>query len=48
MCIRDSTVLGQSGAGGFSGAVYAQNAGIDRAKKGTITVADIKNFVRTA
>lgn len=44
----DSTVLGQSGAGGFSGAVYAQNAGIDRAKKGTITVADIKNFVRTA
>lgn len=44
----DNTVLGQSGAGGFSGAVYAQNAGIDRAKKGTITVADIKNFVRTA
>lgn len=44
----DDTVLGQSGAGGFSGAVYAQNAGMDRKGKGTITVADVKNFVRSA
>lgn len=44
----DNTVLGQSGAGGFSGAVYAQNSGMDRKGKGTITVADVKNFVRAA
>lgn len=41
----DNTVLGQSGAGGFSGAVYRQNRGLDRDGNGTITIADIKNSV---
>ena len=41
----DSTVLGKSGDGGFSGKVYAQNAGLDRKKDGTITVADVKSAV---
>jgi len=41
----DDTVLGQSGANGFSGAVYSQNAGLDRNKDGAITVADVKNAV---
>lgn len=41
----DATVLGQSGAAGFSGKVYAQNAGLDRNKDGTITVADVKSSV---
>ena len=41
----DTTVLGQSGAPGFSGKVYAQNAGLDRNRDGTITVADVKNSV---
>lgn len=41
----DEHVLGQKGAPGFSGAVYRQNAGLDRDKNGTITVADIKNSV---
>jgi hypothetical protein len=44
----DNTVLGQKGAGGFSGQVYAQNAGIDKNGTGSITIADIKNFVRSA
>lgn len=42
----NSTVLGQSGASGFSGKVYAQNKGLDRDKDGTITVADVKNSVQ--
>lgn len=41
----DNHVLGASGAGGFSGQVYAQNAGLDRNKDGAITVADVKNSV---
>jgi len=41
----DNTVLGKQGASGFSGKVYAQNAGLDRNKDGTITVADIKSSV---
>ena len=41
----DSTVLGKKGAGGFNGAVYAQNSGLDRDKNGEITIADIKNSV---
>lgn len=40
------TVLGASGAPGFSGKVYAQNAGLDRNKDGTITVADVKSAVQ--
>jgi hypothetical protein len=44
----DNTVLGQKGAEGFSGQVYAQNAGIDKRGTGAITVADIKNFVKSA
>ena len=39
------TVLGASGAPGFAGKVYSQNAGLDRNKDGTITVADVKNSV---
>lgn len=39
------TVLGASGAPGFAGKVYAQNAGLDRNRDGTITVADVKNSV---
>jgi len=42
----DSTVLGQSGASGFSGKVYDQNKGLDQNKDGTITVADVKNSVQ--
>jgi hypothetical protein len=38
-------VLGANGAPGFSGKVYAQNAGLDRNKDGSITVADVKNSV---
>lgn len=41
----DSTVLGQHGAPGFSGKVYAQNKGLDRDKDGAITVADVKSSV---
>ena len=39
------TVLGAAGAGGFPGAVYAQNKGLDRNRDGTITIADVKNSV---
>lgn len=42
----DSTVLGKSGDSGFSGKVYAQNAGLDRNKDGAITVADVKSAVQ--
>jgi hypothetical protein len=41
----DDTVLGQKGAEGFSGKVYAQNAGLDRDRNNTITVADVKSAV---
>lgn len=41
----DSTPLGVSGAGGFSGKVYAQNKGLDRDRDGVITVADVKSSV---
>ena len=41
----DHTVLGQSGATGFSGRVYAQNKGLDHDGDGKITVADVKNSV---
>jgi len=41
----DTTVLGASGASGFSGKVYAQNKVLDRNKDGTITIADVKNSV---
>jgi AraC-like DNA-binding protein len=41
----DHTVLGQRGADGFSGKVFAQNSGLDRNKDGAITVADVKNSV---
>jgi hypothetical protein len=39
------TVLGQRGAPGFSGKVYAQNSGLDRNRDGVITKADIENSV---
>lgn len=39
-------VLGQQGAEGFSGKVYAQNKGLDRNKDGKITVADVKQSVQ--
>ena len=42
----DTTVLGSSGASGFSGKVYDQNKGLDRDKDGVITVADVKNSVQ--
>lgn len=42
----EHTVLGQSGAPGFSGKVYAQNSGLDRNKDGKITVADVKQSVQ--
>jgi len=42
----DSTVLGQSGAAGFSGKVYAQNRGLDRNHDGSITIADVKQSVQ--
>lgn len=41
----DDTVLGKSGASGFSGKVYDQNRGLDRDKDGKITVADVKQSV---
>jgi hypothetical protein len=41
----DSHVLGQNGASGFSGKVYAQNKGLDRNRDGAITIADIKQSV---
>jgi peptidoglycan hydrolase-like protein with peptidoglycan-binding domain len=42
---NDNTVLGSSGATGFSGKVYAQNAGLDRNRDGRITVGDVKQSV---
>mgnify|MGYP000370189758 CR=1 FL=1 len=39
-------VLGQRGAEGFSGKVYAQNKGLDRNKDGKITIADVKQSVQ--
>jgi len=39
------TVLGQKGAAGFSGKVYAQNSGLDRNRDGVITKADIEKSV---
>jgi Transglycosylase SLT domain len=42
----DKHILGQSGAPGFSGKVYAQNRGLDRDKDGTITIADVKQSVQ--
>lgn len=42
----DTTVLGAQGANGFAGKVYAQNAGLDRNRDGTITVADVKSSVQ--
>jgi hypothetical protein len=42
----DATVLGQAGASGFSGKVYAQNKGLDRNRDGAITVADVKQSVQ--
>jgi hypothetical protein len=41
----DKFVLGQRGAPGFSGKVYAQNDGLDRNKDGVITIADVKQSV---
>lgn len=40
------TILGQAGAAGFSGKVYAQNKGLDRNRDGMITVADVKQSVQ--
>jgi hypothetical protein len=42
----DNHVLGQYGATGFSGKVYAQNKGLDRNKDGAITIADVKSSVQ--
>lgn len=42
----DDHVLGQYGAAGFSGKVYAQNKGLDRNKDGAITIADVKSSVQ--
>lgn len=42
----DSHVLGQKGAPGFSGKVYAQNSGLDRNKDDAITVGDVKTSVQ--
>jgi hypothetical protein len=42
---NDATVLGQQGAPGRSGKVYAQNTSLDRNKDGKITVADVKQSV---
>jgi len=39
--LPESTVLGRKDAPGFEGAVYRQNSGFDRAKKGTILIADV-------
>ena len=41
----DETVLGQMGAPGFLGQVYAQNKGLDRDRDGKITIADVKQSV---
>lgn len=41
----DDTVLGQQGADGFSGKVYAQNAGLDKDGDGAITISDVKSRV---
>jgi hypothetical protein len=41
----DDHVLGQKGAEGFSGKVYAQNTVLDRNKDHIITVGDVKNSV---
>jgi hypothetical protein len=37
----EDTVLGRKDAAGFEGAVYRENSGFDRAKKGTITIGDV-------
>jgi hypothetical protein len=37
----EDTVLGRRDATGFDGAVYRENSGFDREKKGTITTADV-------
>jgi AraC-like DNA-binding protein len=42
----EDTVLGQNGAAGFSGKVYAQNRGLDRDRDGAITIADVKQSVQ--
>jgi len=42
----DNFVLGQKGAEGFPGKVYAQNAGLDRNKDNKITVSDVKQSVQ--
>ena len=42
----DDTILGQNGASGFSGKVYAQNRGLDTNRDGAITVADVKSSVQ--
>ena len=41
----DDTVLGQQGADGFSGKVYAQNASLDKDRDGAITIGDVKSRV---
>lgn len=41
----DDHVLGQKGAEGYSGKVYAQNTVLDRNKDHIITVGDVKNSV---
>ena len=41
----DNFVLGKQGDPGFSGKVYAQNAGLDRNKDGAISIGDVKNSV---
>jgi hypothetical protein len=41
----DHVVLGQQGAPGFSGKVFAQNAALDRDRDGAITIGDVKNSV---
>ena len=41
----DDTVLGKSGAAGFTGKVYDQNKGLDKNRDGVITVADVKQSV---
>jgi peptidoglycan hydrolase-like protein with peptidoglycan-binding domain len=41
----DKFVLGQYGAAGFSGQVYAQNKGLDQERDGKITIADVKQSV---
>jgi peptidoglycan hydrolase-like protein with peptidoglycan-binding domain len=41
----DDHILGQNGAPGFSGKVYAQNQGLDKNRDGVITVGDAKQSV---